>query len=73
MGNEFWILEKYESILSNDAQYQAYNIEILELEKKILPTLSAEALAMFLKIDALNMKLINHIGIIYSDKITINR
>jgi hypothetical protein len=56
-----FVIKRCEEILDNDSQYQQLNIKLLEMEKEIFPMLSDEAKAIFLKIDALNMKLINHI------------
>jgi hypothetical protein len=54
-------LQKQESSITDDETYKSLNRQILELEKKIIPTLPEESLEIFLNLDSLNIQLIEHI------------
>lgn len=54
-------LQKQEYNITDDETYKTLNRQILELEKKIIPTLSKGSLEIFLNLDSLNIQLIEHI------------
>ena len=71
-SREFFIKMCDEKI-ANDEQCANLNRIILQLEKELLPLLSHEALDKFLRIDELNIELMNRTCAIYTDNFTIIR